>query len=379
MDLLRQTLLKNDVGIIGRGLEPDRKATVTASSFAALSGERAGEEWICAEEGAAVCLFDYPPYVEEIALKIKNGTDAPVEAEFFAGYAQTPPIQYFDTPDFVYDAQTGRYKEVYGETERLAQTTAAEGETMPTGSEGSAAYYKREDSLTGFAPSYSEKVTVAPRFEGFAAFRPALTLPGYDRRVCAQGLVAGVRGRLQIAAAPHEVDVTEGMIFENGVWASNPQTVPVFKITPEVRAGAPENVLNGFIHRERKVRLNAWISAPGGGMPQWIETAFEEERLVGEIIIRYDVTERLWKDMYHLRGERAAKRLVKKYKLELLLNGSYITVAEEDSNYLRFRRHKLDAPQKANGVRLTISETWGQGECARVYAIEIYAPDAPGV
>jgi hypothetical protein len=87
-------------------------------------------------------------------------------------------------------------------------------------------------------------------------------------------------------------------------------------------------------------------------------------------MLRFDVTERLWSNMYLMKDEKAAKRLVKDYRLEFFANGKWETLAEERDNYLRFRQHKTNVC--TDKIRLVVLAVRGGCQAARVYEIRVY-------
>jgi len=194
-----------------------------------------------------------------------------------------------------------------------------------------------------------------------------LVLPAKDRSKWGQAAVIGIAGPVEALVAPHPVDVVEGLIAgKNDLYR-----VPVFKTTPEILPGSPEKLLDGHIHRMGRSDLHQWMSDPRLALPQWVEFDFEEPAAIERVELVFDVTERLWKDMYLHTGARAAARLVKRYVLEAFSGGQWRAVAQDDMNYRRFVSKRI-APVSAQKLRLTVLEVWGEGQAARVYQVRAY-------
>ena len=373
---LQQELLKQDNWIIGvPAKDPKdltRGAVVVASSQAELSCREPGDQWRSAGNGIAAALYDYPHRVEKIGFYIKNNHDRAVEVKAILGYGETPPIELYEVPGIFYNEETKRYEEM----KTLVHNAESHQDvvTQPTGSQGWAHYCKREDNVTSFQEVCSAVRMIAPRFQEWVEFN--LTnereFPSFCRKIAGQAVVIALEGDVEVSTSPIKVDVMAGLIRSEKGWSSDYQRIPSFKITPDPVPGSAANILDGHIHREARAHLHQWMSSPTEELPQWIQLEWQEEKTIGTVQLRFDVTERLWKDMYLIKGERAAGRCVADYRVEILADGKWDTIISEKDNYLRFRKHKLAQPVKAKTVRLTVDRVWDKGQPTRVYAIELY-------
>ena len=68
--------------------------------------------------------------------------------------------------------------------------------------------------------------------------------------------------------------------------------------------------------------------------------------------------------------ERMPGRLVKSYAVEILVDGKWRMVVEEDENFLRYRIHAFPEAEIA-ALRVTVTETWGDPS-ARLFEIRVY-------
>lgn len=376
-ELLQQRLQENDVFIIGaENKDPGdlaRKARVTVSSEAALSREASEGEWKSAVETAAVAIFDCPQRVEKVAFYIRNTSEKEVEVNGFVGYGESPDIQLFPVPEYVYNPETKKYEE---KKEFAADTneTLRQGTDTPTGTSGWAEYYKRVDNIEDFEKYVQDTQMVPAGFEGWVTWNLYWNkgFPSFDRSKTGQAVVLGLTGEVEVLTAPHKVDVVEGLFMEDGRLAADLKNIPVFKITPDHLPGAARNIINGKLHREGRAKLNQWMSNPAERLPQWICLNFEKEIKFSKVQVRFDVTERLWKEMYVQKGERTAKRLVSDYRIEVLTREGWKVIAQESENFKRFREHMLEAPVWVQAVKLTVFKVWGEGEPSRVYEIRVY-------
>ncbi len=375
---LQQELLKHDVFIIGQtNADPRdlaRRARVSASSEAALSRPAAAGQYRRADAGIAAAIYAYAPQVERVGFYLRNpGGETTVKA--FLGYGETPPPEFWPAPEF--SVQTFRLQPDPAGSQPEGDKNAhgqLEGAVNPTGSRGWTEYYRRVDNVTQFAILAEGEATVAAGFEGWIEYvlinpRP---FPAFDRTKAGQAVVIGLTGRVEVLTEAHPVDVVEGLRGDSDGWQTDLPATPVFSLRPDPRPGRAENLINGKPQREGRAALNQWMSEPGQHLPQWIELELDSERQLREILLRFDVTERLWRDMYLIKGERVARRLVRDYRLEVWSRGSWTEVLHERDNYRRFRRHELPAGTRGSRVRLIVDRVWDESQPARVYEMRIY-------
>ncbi len=375
---LQQTLLKNDAFIIGiANADPSdlaRTARVTANSVAALSRAQVPGRFADARTGVAAAIFAYGQRVETVRFYLRN-PHAATTVTGFLGYGETPPIELLPVPEFVHNAGTGRYEKVAREKPVAASPDAVlEGALNPTGTKGWDEYYRRVDNVTRFDVVASENRDVPAGFEGWVEFHleNPQPFPPFDRAKSGQAVVVGLSGEVEILTAAHLVDVVEGLVGGETGWKMDLAAVPVFGISPDPVPGKAENLVNGKPHREGRAALNQWMSDPYQRLPQWIELDLGSEKELHELLLRFDVTERLWADMYLIKGDRVAKRLVRDYHIDVFHQGCWAKLVDEKDNYRRFRRHALPAGTSGNKVRLTVDRVWDENQPARVYEVRVY-------
>ena len=82
-------------------------------------------------------------------------------------------------------------------------------------------------------------------------------------------------------------------------------------------------------------------------------------------------TARAWRSCSTDRwATRTTGRLVKSYAVEILVDGRWRMVVEEDENFLRHRIHAIPETE-IPAVRVTVAETWGDPS-ARLFEIRVY-------
>lgn len=105
---------------------------------------------------------------------------------------------------------------------------------------------------------------------------------------------------------------------------------------------------------------------------EWVCLDFEAEKKIKEIDITFDITERLWSESYIINGDKAAGRLMKEFKLEIMSHGKWQTVAEVKENHIRQRKFVLDENITAQKIRIISGKMWRDGEPARVCEIRVH-------
>lgn len=378
MEELRQELLKNDVWIIGKkGHDPKNMANhavASASSEASVSAYRtANGEWESAVEGIATAVYSYPEKVDSVELFVRNNNSENTKIELFAGYGETKEIELYDVPKVEYNSVTMRYEEVK-KTVHGKSIRKNDNPVIPTGSQGFATYFNRNDSVTDFNISVKSLRDIDIGFEGWISLDVSELgkLAPYDRSKFGQAMVIGVKGAVDVYINKILVDTIEGLSCKCDTWNTNFEKAPIIKILPDLVLGKADNVLNGFIHRDGRSFLHQWMSMPGHVMPQWLQLELDEEKEINEIQITFDVTERFWSDMYNMKGDKAASRCVRDFRIDILKSGEWKTIWHERDNYRRFRRISLDKPVISRCIRLVVEKVWGEEEPARVYEIRLY-------
>lgn len=375
---LQQELLKNDVWVIGlKGSDRNNLANGTsarASSEALLSNkEIGGGHWTAAKDGVAAAIYSYPEKLDSFQFYVRNTSGENKKAEFFAGYGETKDIELFDVPKVEYNAVTKRYEEI-----KIKGFDTGIGKddnpTIPSSSQGLSTYFRRDDNVTEFEKRLSTIVEIGSGFEGWIQVDASGfgKLAEYTRMKFGQALVIGAAGEVEVFSANISIDTVEGLVFNNGNWNTNYSEAPIFRISPDPVPGKAGNVLDGYIHREGRSFLHQWMSMPGQELPQWLQLELDQEKEISGIQITFDVTERFWSDMYNIKGEKAAARCVRDFRIECLESGEWKTVWQEKDNYRRFRRINLEKPLTTKNVRIVVDRVWGEGQPARIYEVRLY-------
>ena len=147
--------------------------------------------------------------------------------------------------------------------------------------------------------------------------------------------------------------------------------------TPE---DGPHNAING---RTRplddnmemwigKVPNNMWISDPTEPMPQWLEFDLGAKKTFDSAYLTFDtnlLTKR-YSTWQFKDSERMPPECIRDYRLQYHDGSDWVTVAEEQNNYLRRRIHRF-APVTASRFRVLIDQTNGDPS-ARVYEVRLY-------
>lgn len=134
-----------------------------------------------------------------------------------------------------------------------------------------------------------------------------------------------------------------------------------------------QNVVNG-IARPWPGQHNVWRSAEGEPLPQWIELALETPKKISVVHCAFDTE--LSTPLAKQRGS-CPKGCVRDYRIEVLVSNVWKTVAKEQMNFQRFRRHEF-APVVAEKVRLVAEKVQGGGS-ACVHEIRLYEKPNPMV
>jgi hypothetical protein len=126
--------------------------------------------------------------------------------------------------------------------------------------------------------------------------------------------------------------------------------------------------------------LHRWLSAPGGGLPAWLELRWTAPVAVREVQLVFDTGLHRFltlsqADGYTRRMHWGAPQpeTVRDYRVELEQpSGGWRTLATERGNYQRRRVHRLAEAAAARAVRITVEATNGNDH-ARICEVRIYA------
>lgn len=128
---------------------------------------------------------------------------------------------------------------------------------------------------------------------------------------------------------------------------------------------SPECVLDG-VARPVDGCVHGWVSSSSSPLPQALTLTFEKPVSVGEVRLAFD------SDLTPMRVKgRMPPKLVKTYVLEGLVDGRWVSLAEERENFLRHRVHRFPA-RNLTALRVRVDATWGDPS-ARIFEIRAYA------
>jgi hypothetical protein len=145
----------------------------------------------------------------------------------------------------------------------------------------------------------------------------------------------------------------------------------VFRALPESEALAPERATGGF--NRPFGGPNMWASDPSATGPHWLRLDWDEPVTASEIRLVFDDDLDLeLNTLHHHRSpDEVLPQLVRDYRVEVLADGAWLTVAEEHDNRHRLRVHPLPADiGPFASARLVVERTNGAAE-ARVVAIRV--------
>ena len=158
--------------------------------------------------------------------------------------------------------------------------------------------------------------------------------------------------------------------------------------------GRAADVLSGqtrSVHHERgappdraRPGTHRWMSDPAAGLPAWIKLKWDKPVAVGEVQITFDTglhrfLTLSYSDDYvkKMIWGRPQPETVGDYRIEGLAAGKWQTLVEVAGNYQRLRRHRIEAPERFEAVRVTVLATNGLDH-ARVCEVRVYEPAAAG-
>jgi hypothetical protein len=137
--------------------------------------------------------------------------------------------------------------------------------------------------------------------------------------------------------------------------------------------GAPPDRFPEATHR--------WMSDPALGLPAWIALSWNEPITIGIIALVFDTgMHRLltlsMADGYtgRMLWGRPQPETIRDYAIEANVEGQWITIHSEQSNYQRKQVHPFKNPIETSSIRFQIFNTNGIDH-ARLFEIRVYPPD----
>lgn len=114
-----------------------------------------------------------------------------------------------------------------------------------------------------------------------------------------------------------------------------------------------------------------WRSDEAESLPQWVQLSWPEAQRMASVTLMFPGHLLCEADRYPslYRDPQTAKH----YRVELLHDGRWTTVAEETDNYMPHRVHHFE-PQQAEALRVTVFATNGDPS-ASIYEVRCYADD----
>ena len=150
-----------------------------------------------------------------------------------------------------------------------------------------------------------------------------------------------------------------GEILPDGQWktqSGKSYFIQSTKPNDPIANCGPENVNNGY-NRIVDEENYEWVSDPTQSLPQWVELTFESPADINCVSVVFDTD--LANPVVSWSGKKPTPtRCVKDYTVEVFDGEAWVTAAQITNNILRKRTHSFDA-LKAQKVRITVTETWG--------------------
>lgn len=146
------------------------------------------------------------------------------------------------------------------------------------------------------------------------------------------------------------------------------------RLAEPTTAYAPERVIGEYARPYGGPRM--WVSELLDHDPRpWLELAWSEPETVAEVVLILD--DEVEEDLINLHHHRTPfdvpPALVRDYRLEGLVEGEWVTLAEVTDNRRRRRNHPLTGPVALDRLRLVVTATHGAPR-AHVVAVRAYAP-----
>jgi hypothetical protein len=117
-----------------------------------------------------------------------------------------------------------------------------------------------------------------------------------------------------------------------------------------------------------------WVSELLDIDPQpWLQLAWPQPRRVGEVVLIFDdeLDEDLINLHHHSTPFDVLPGLVRDYRVEALIDGTWTTLAEVTDNRRRLCRHRFDQPSDTDRIRVTVTATNGAPR-AHIVAVRAY-------
>jgi len=333
-DAVRRALIRADASLIGVVADdPDDlalSARVTATSSCTELAVSPGAESLALDHAVAVVL-PVAPALDGVRIALRNVTADPVEVPL-ALHATSKPQNYL--PDVL-----------------IAETTVS----VPSG-------------------------------ESWASW-PVEWAPDHERNgILVVGRAPGVEVRLGDEDVPGVVGLRHRPEAPAGI---EPQLWRPWKPLDHHRP--PAVALIGATNAYAPARVRGGYTRPWDGPQLWMSARLAEDaqpavilqwdvpQSVAEVAIVFDddVQEDLINLHHHRTEPRVLPSLVRDYAVEVRRDADWITVAEEEDNRRRHRRHMVGG-QPIDGLRIVIRSTNGASR-ARVVSVRAFRAESAGV
>ncbi|OGV71992.1 MAG: hypothetical protein A3K19_22140 [Lentisphaerae bacterium RIFOXYB12_FULL_65_16] len=357
IETLQQTLLRQDATILTTAnhdpADIARTATVTATSEMRHGVTRVSGGYLPLDVPRGVQLWDWAPELRGAEFAVRNTTTEPQKLRL--------RLELFERKQLWKDENERiGFKHITGPANR-----------MEWGSDSTAAK---------FAPVAECEAVVPPGFDGWVTFRFTRPVP----MIPADPTSDENRYNLLIEPAPGvELGVdAHAYDFALRLWRSAGEATysvagdcHAFRLSPAPRYGEAVNVINGHNRRYSTNPVNAWLSDFDAPLPQSITLEFPEPCDVARVHLTFDTIERCYHEAPINCNERAARRCVADYRVEVRTGAGWEEVVAESDNRQRWRVHRF-AARRAEALRLTVLRVHDPRHRARVYEIRAYGPNA---
>lgn len=345
LEELQQAMLKQDISVMGKKnadpLDLARKATVTAGSYQKFGVENT-EEFLPLENTTTLMLWDWKERLDTFSCYLKNaGEEKEITATLRLFNPERKYKENSENKKFSYMGVSNQMEWGVDDTREKFQIIKEIKFTVPANYSGWCEI--PFDTELILKDEYNDDARYAVELSNTEGVSWSVNHKHYD--FCRR-------------AQWHEGDREYSSCYEG----------LAFNITPSPSYGNPENVIDGVNRRWSTNPVHAWISEDKN--PQSIELSWKEAVEINKVNITFDTFTRAYSRMPLDCRQKVSPILVKKYSVEALIDGGWVTIAEKDNNYHRFNTLNFDTV-KTDKLRINTLEVWNGGE-SRIYEIRVY-------
>jgi len=146
-----------------------------------------------------------------------------------------------------------------------------------------------------------------------------------------------------------------------------------FRLTAPTEAFAADKVIDGY--NRPFAGPHSWSStALVAGQEEWLELSWEEMISLSNVQLTFndDVNEDLINLHHHRTEFEVIPELVRDYRIEAEVDGTWLTLVEQKGNHKRHRQHKWQSAVQTKRLRIVIEAVNG-GRFAEIVEVRVYA------